>query len=281
MATDPDPPDEPRGISGPTMAVAGEPDLDGVIRLNDFVALRFPMQAAPGVTVIGVVGGGPEQNPHPLVGGRVDLLGDPRFIGRNFAVAVGGKEPIDPFHIQVTSKCGNLAIAREDLWDPLKPNLTALEITPQQLARRQPSGISIQNTQVAEATGIMDYPGFRQDRLKALLNKLGATTGPIERVGLEQRIAAIEQDGLRRGITIATLVFLGAQEKFSIGPNLGMIGPGINGPITVRDPKNLLRGKVGTNQPWPCEFWMGGYDVDTMMGYMKGSLSIPFRPDPQ
>ena len=34
LATDPDPSDEPRGVSGWTFAVAGEPDLDRIIRLQ-------------------------------------------------------------------------------------------------------------------------------------------------------------------------------------------------------------------------------------------------------
>jgi hypothetical protein len=279
MATDPDPPDEPRGISGPTMAIAGEPDLDGIIRFNDFVAPRYPMNTARGVTVTAVkIAGESGGTPHPLVGGRVDLLGKPMFVGRNFAVAVGGKEPIDPFHIQVSSPDGSIVISRVDLWDPAHPDLTALEITIQQLARRQPTGISIQNAQVAEATGVLDYAGFRQERRAVLIEKLKTTSDPIERVGLEQRIEAIGQDKLMRGVTIATLAFLGAQESFSIGPNLAMIGPGINGPITIHDPANRLGGKIGTAQPWPCDFWLGGFDVDTMMGYVQGSLSIPFKP---
>ena len=43
LATDPDPTDEKRGISGPTFAAPGEADLDRVIRLSGAVNLRLPL----------------------------------------------------------------------------------------------------------------------------------------------------------------------------------------------------------------------------------------------
>ena len=43
LATDPDPTDEPRGVSGWTYALAGEPDLDRIIRTQPMgtVSRRF------------------------------------------------------------------------------------------------------------------------------------------------------------------------------------------------------------------------------------------------
>ena len=40
LATDPDPTDEPRGVSGYVRAVAGEPDLDRILRLQPPVVQR-------------------------------------------------------------------------------------------------------------------------------------------------------------------------------------------------------------------------------------------------
>jgi hypothetical protein len=53
----------------------------------------------------------------------------------------------------------------------------------------------------------------------------------------------------------------------------------INGPQKVRDPQNLLGGRVAEGQPWPVSFWMGSWDGDLLVGYMQGSLSVPFQPD--
>ena len=47
----------------------------------------------------------------------------------------------------------------------------------------------------------------------------------------------------------------------------------------ARDPENLLGGKVSEGQPWPVSFWMGSWDGDLLVGYMQGSLSVPFQPD--
>ena len=44
MATDPDPPDEPRGLSGYTFALAGEPDLDNLLHLQPDEADREASQ---------------------------------------------------------------------------------------------------------------------------------------------------------------------------------------------------------------------------------------------
>jgi hypothetical protein len=37
-----------------------------------------------------------------------------------------------------------------------------------------------------------------------------------------------------------------------------------------------LGGLIGTSQPWSINFWMGGYDVDSLVGYMMGTLKVPF-----
>ena len=53
----------------------------------------------------------------------------------------------------------------------------------------------------------------------------------------------------------------------------------VNGPQKVHDPRNLLGGKVAERQPWPVTFWMGSWDGDLLVGWMQGSLSVPFEPD--
>jgi hypothetical protein len=280
MATDPDPPDDPRGMSGPTQAVAGEPDFDGIIRFNDYVAPRYPMDREPGVRVSQVSLDTTVVPDHPLLFGRVDLLDSPRFEGRNFVIAVGGKEPIDPFHIRVSSADGSASISRADLWNPAEPDLRAIQVTPAQLVRRQPVSVSLQSAEVAEATGILDYLEYRKSRLELLQEKLKESKDPTEMTALGQRIRCLENDETMTGVTEFSRMCLGVQEFFNIGPNAApLIGPGLNGPIVMSDPNGRLGGKIGTAQPWPCTFWMGGFDVDTMMGYVSGTLSIPFRPN--
>jgi len=90
LATDPDPTDEPRGLSGYTFAFAGEPDLDRIVRLQpptDF----SPRSHAPqlGVTVNAATR--TDGTPVPaLQGAAVDLLDEPRLENRNWVLTLPG-----------------------------------------------------------------------------------------------------------------------------------------------------------------------------------------------
>src|SRR5215217_9320292 len=123
LASDPDPADETRGVSGLTFAVAPEPDLDRIIRLQDPVALR---SAGPtvGVTIVRVqIDDQPTAN-HPLLGARVHLHDAPRFEGRNGIVAEDAREPIDPFLLEISGD--GVTLRREDFWDPALPQRTRI-----------------------------------------------------------------------------------------------------------------------------------------------------------
>jgi hypothetical protein len=82
LATDPDPADEPRGVSGSIKALPGEPDLDRIIRLQPPVFRRSHTRQV-GVEVREVRLDGELLRHHPLAGAAVDLLGDPVFKGEN------------------------------------------------------------------------------------------------------------------------------------------------------------------------------------------------------
>src|SRR4051794_14911179 len=82
LATDPDPYDEKRGVSGWTFAYPGESDLDRYIRFSNAVA---PRSAGPqvGVIVKRITLDGAEQSGHPLLKASVTLEDKPVFEGRN------------------------------------------------------------------------------------------------------------------------------------------------------------------------------------------------------
>ncbi len=88
---------------------------------------------------------------------------------------------------------------------------------------------------------------------------------------LDRRILALEDDKILTGVRLASTQFLGMQASYSFP---------LNGDPLVQDPTSSLQGRVGTSQPWPLVMWWGGYDVDTMMGYVKGTLSVPFVAAP-
>lgn len=272
LATDPDPSDDPRGVSGPTFAVAGEPDLDRIIRFNDPVALRWPLSQI-GVCVTQVALGDATIPDHPLQGARVDLLNGAKFEGRNFLIAGTGREPIDPFVLQVSG--GGITLRRNDFWDPIQAGSTGkdrdiLDVPAAMMDRRQPT-FTMFSPEVAEATGIMDFPGFRQKRCAALQARRAQTSDPTECAALDRRIQALLNDGQDMpGVTGAAMIFLGVQEVFAFE---------INGVPSIDDPDGRLGGQVGISQTWPIRFWMGGFDTDTLTAYTKGTLSIPFFPN--
>ena len=79
LATDPDPTDEPRGVSGYVRAVAGEPDLDRILRLQPPVVQRSYCPQV-GVRVSAVFGDSRYlTTEHPLIGTLVEFLDDPKF----------------------------------------------------------------------------------------------------------------------------------------------------------------------------------------------------------
>jgi hypothetical protein len=279
FATDPDPSDDPRGVSGPTFVVAGEEPLDRIIRWQSPRFPRYPMQKSVGVSVRRVTLGDPPVEgtapnavavaDHPLVGAAVDLLDDPQFLQRNLVlVREAFTVFIDPFHIQVGVPGSTPVLSRAALWDVTRPDLTINDVyLDEQLLAPRANAIAVQSVEVAEATGIVDYSAYRAERLAVLQTKRDVATDLVEQAALDRRILALTDDKILAGVRLASTQFLGMQASYSFP---------LNGDPVVEDPGKKLGGRVGTSQVWPLVMWWGGYDVDTMCGYVKGTLSVPF-----
>jgi hypothetical protein len=261
LATDPDPTDEPRGVSGFTFALAGEPDFDRIIRFHRPVA---PRSHAPqvGVFVTSVSRNGQVSPEHPLLGASVDLLGNPKFESRNYVVRDGSMGPIDPFHLHILGK--EVSLRREDILYPDDPHVKLHHIPPAYLARRgslQP--MMVDRLKIADATGITDPIAYRKQRQGLLQADLRHTNDPVRQAALEKRIRELEISDPRK-LQVITLSYYN-EYRF-----------GMNGPAEVIDPHNLLQGEVDASPDWPIAFWMGGWDSDALCGYVRGMLTIPF-----
>jgi hypothetical protein len=266
FATDPDPSDDPRGVSGPTFTVPGEPPFDRVIRLQDPVAPRYPYTV--GVNVRAVAIDGAAVADHPLVGAAVSLLGRPQFLQRNLITAQAAWVVIvDPFDLQISG--GGAELRRKALWDVTRPHLTYDDVFLEAdvVAPRQ-NKVAVQSAEVAEATGLLDYAGVRAQRTRDLEAMLARTSDPTERLALEKRLQALAADRIMAGQQLAATQFMGMQASYAFP---------LNGRPHVVDPDGRLGGEVGRSQVWPLTFWFGGYDVDALCGYMRGILSVPFR----
>jgi hypothetical protein len=274
LATDPDPADESRGVSGWTFAVAPEPDLDRVIRLQDPVAVRFPGPTV-GVTVKRATRHGDAAPDHPLVGARVNLLDAPKFEGRSGIVAEDAQEPIDPFLLEIVG--GGITLRREDFWNRRLPQrLPIADVNPVDLARRQPvrdNPVSV--AEVFEAVGVTTPPAFLSQRRQGLDQVFASLQVADQRAGIQKRMADLDfvLGNLQQGIGDIRLGILGASLVYRFEIN----GPG----AVVEDPRGLLGGMINPSPPWPVTFWMGGFDADALCGFMRGNLDLPFQPNPE
>jgi hypothetical protein len=246
LSTDPDPFDEPRGVSGSTIAVAGEPDLDRIVRFQPEGATVRSHTPPIGVRV--------KQDGHPLANARVNLLGEPKFEGRNGLVSEDAREPILPFEIEISA--GLVRIARAD---PLTPTpLRIYEVPPKAFARQQGKREPPPAAPEALATaGVPDPTAAIRQRVTALRADLAAAPpGSAERVAIGDR-----------------LTFLVGIVPFVIpyGFDVGALG----GEGTVHDPGGVLGGQVDVHAPWPLRFWLGIWDADALSGYVKGRLELP------
>lgn len=277
LATDPDPTDEPRGVSGFTFALAGEPDLDRVIRFHDPVAPRSHSPAV-GVFVRSVSIAGKRVPAHPLVGARVELLGAPRFESRNYVLRDSSQGAIVPFHLRIAVPgLPGLAggdggvIEREDVLYPPDPGLPLHRIPPAFHERRGSLiPLTVDRIKIADATGIVDAIAYRRERKALLEAELTGTGDAVARAALGKRIAelAIER---RDALQVATLSFYN-DYRFDM-----------NGPARVLDPEGRLAGahaELDQSQDWPIAFWMGAWDSDALCGHVRGMLSIPLCSGP-
>ena len=289
QATDPDPSDEPRGVSGYTFAVGHENDLDQVIHLQreeiPDVDFREPHGREFGVHVTGAEIVGADGAPKSLDaevgrGAKVYLRPSqcnagklPKFELRNeiiFHKLQGIIMPICPFNMEIAGDGWRLR--RED---PLDMTDTSLEVWQmvEGYERRSPQGFNMVSDEVVKAIGIDPTPDYQtafsnyfQRRKQWLELKLAETTDPVEAEGLKTRIWAI--DFFSQDRRIESRLGLQAIWDFDIRGE----DPNITGA------ERYFGGEIDTKEFWRTHFWMGGFDGDLMRGYMRGYLEVPFLP---
>ena len=254
LATDPDPYDEPRGVSGYVHAYAGEPDLDRVLRMQ---APPFVRAYGPpiGVRVHQVWRDGHEQDEHPLQGASVELVEEPKFEGRNGVIADDGFEPIWPFALRVTQ--GPFALARRVVpADPDHPfdGLFA-------------GGVERAPAEIREATGIGDLAAVWADRVSRLQQDVETAAEP-ERTAMRERLEFLEASLAAPGGGASR--FFGARLRYSYE---------LASTPVVQDPEGWLPSSIDRASPWPVDFWMGGWDADVLCGFCWGQLRLPSTTD--
>jgi len=279
MATDPDPTDDPRGMSGYTFALPGEPDFNGILHFqpdepgvwernfgNDAFAPRV------GVTVASATLRG-AQAP-AFVGARLSMP-NVRLVERNGVVVRNDFFALDPIEVRC-EKDGVVLLARRDELDPARPGLPIVDADSPMLRRRQPRSWATLSAQVAAATGLAQpvteevLIANRLHRRSCLIEVLATTVDPIARAALEVRINELEivrrwwdlsQEGPdgppidRRAYTLALQA-----TGWNIDLNGSVLANAVGADIAAR---------------WPIGFWLGGWDGDALSGYIQGTWTIP------
>lgn len=253
LATNPDPTDEPRGVSGYTFALPGEPDLDRVVRTSNPVA---PRSHAPAIGVfVRAVQGSAD---HPLAGARLDLVGAPRFESVNEVVMAQGTQILEPFEIALTKDAFRLQ--RRAYIDPSHPEYTVFT-APRDLVLARAATYEFTTTMMKEAVDCDDPAKFRAARLATLQADLETTTDPTARAALGRRIRELQiADPRDRRFYSMQII---EHRHFDL-----------NGPTTLVDPQRWLAA-LDTTQTFACDIAMGSWDVDALSFYTKGTLALP------
>ena len=291
LATGPGPAVEQRKGGSYTMALTREDPLDQVIRLqadDEFARknLRSPareMGIRIGVTVINVTYDGTPYEPgiRVLRGASVSLEGkNPPFDGPIFddRTNTGTDDSmmfvVNPFDLVIRGK--GVKIRAVDHLNPADPEQKIWQIEdPGIYDRRLPTVFSSSSTQVKSVLGIFDRSTYCDDRLKFLKQRKAeletqrktvqdAKTLDTHIQELDSRIEQIELWGDR---FFSKMMF---QLTYEFR---------INGRQALDDKKNALKGTADTTHPWPIMFWFGGWDGDLLVGYMQGTLGIPFQAE--
>ena len=258
LATNPDPSDETRGVDGYIHAIAGEPDLDRIIRLQPSQGIVQRSHCPRvGVKVISLFVDQLEIPDHPLVGALVDFMDNPKFEGRNGILAEAGEEAVYPLHIQIKK---NRCLIQRNFDDDLRfPPL--IQEDRDKFVDLQATGINVNPGLIEEVTGIFGLSNVWRERIARLQSDLAHTTNEIEIASLRSRIESMSNTGIARFFSVRMLYSMA-----------------LRGKAIFEDPDNYLPGKpieLGSNEPWTLEFWCGGWDADAQSGYMIGYLGLP------
>lgn len=246
LATDPDPTDDPRGVSGSTFALPGEPDFDRIIRTRpEGTTPRVPGPEI-GVAVNMVAIDEAPATHHPLMRAPVTLLSDPVFEGRNGFASEDTEEPIFPLHILI--EANGIRVERE-----------FRELDSGEWRFQKSNGVE-RNVAAMGRAGITDPDAYVADRGTKLQKLLEQATDPHMKLLLRERLRHLNDDGFG-----PVPLFVGLRYRYRLD------GPWFD----VQDTGGSLGGTIG-GSPWLFNAWVGCWDGEALCGFIEGDLTLPF-----
>ncbi|HEY6726253.1 MAG TPA: hypothetical protein VI197_19590, partial [Polyangiaceae bacterium] len=226
--------------------------------------------------------------------GKVDLLSEPKFLGRNHIVSEDG-EPIDPFEIQLRDDRGDLCLQRrtagelglEDV-SPLDRRATgrypvallradavtleqhlaiANELAGRRAGGEEESGVGEQHLAIAnELAGAPEHrslPAYLEERIQRLREDLSPTDPDVE-ASTAERVRLLEQT--RPGTMLWRRFFFQACYRHFV-----------SGVVTHQKLPGAWGLKVIQSERWLVEYRLGFYDSDAMAALIWGTLRVPVR----
>ena len=290
LATDPDPTNEERGMSGYTMALTMEDPLDQVIRLQvDPPWLErnarpplLDLHIKIGVKVRSVLFEGvPYEGARDVLGAKIYLDGvdfplpGPTFESRNSTVGSDDTFAfvLNPFNLRIQQDDTGVKLNASDYVDPSDPNKPLWKVNdPSVYQRRLPTCTSIPDTEVMEAVNVFDAYGYFRDRQRYLDKLIRDTCGARDACDVQAKRDQLNAEVESYKSRIYQLEHWGDRIINKIQTKVGWEHD-INGPQHI---EGNLGGQVETGQPWRVKYWFGGWDGDLLLGYTRGTLSVPF-----
>jgi len=278
LATDPDPTNEGRGVSGYTFALPGEPDLDWIIRTQPPAIERVCVERTVGVKVTGGFSGTqPIKKGHPLFDAKIELLDNPQYQERNYVVTTQSFGVIYPCHFNVRGR--GVCIRRDVDFYPGQPlNTPVTEIPMSVLQPYTMTGFNSNVPECQDLLGPSKNPSvYRQERLQALLQyQRDNPPTPVQTAAINKRISELKINDPRDRRTFQ-LVNRATYNYLLNGPAQVTIGDGEPRWLNGSPRKDGSWDYTDPSRPlpvWPCQFWMGSWDADSLTFYMKGTVTI-------
>ena len=270
MATDPDPTNDPRGVSGYSFAVPGEPDFDRILYFQNRKGVvhrsfgpKVGVHVKSGFEYHTTGSGGEERfvskteinSKHPLFHAEVDLLKNPVFDSRNGTVIFNGFGVVNPFILSILGK-NKMSIQRRFYADPDNPQNDLQKYSIDTLTPYAMGTAIMNSPNMIQLADVLQRSAFRNERLDNLKKELAKTENPTQIAALKKRITELEinDPNNRRTNQIGTKVLL-------------------NYPLNSKNA--LYNGKkIKPKEDWQLEIWMGGWDTDSLCFWVEGNVQI-------
>jgi len=261
LATGGDPYNDPRGVSGWQFALAGEPDMDRVLRFQPggtFLRSHVDPGIRIGVTVT-AAGVGDEAPLEAFNGAKVELADGARFEGHNGVVQADGDEPIVPCCLRISGD--GWALQRDALDDYVLPFLEVASLgafNDLGAARALRTDHRLPEQIFGDAGPTPEFKahlGAARARLTAAVAAADAAGDEEARLVLARRLTQIGRPPWPFGAIVAWRFPLRGSECVTQVP------AGVPAPVT--------------DSPWWLELLSTGFDPDAGCALVRGVLHAP------